>query len=261
MGPRLSRRHALLGSTTFLATPFLGSLMAHAQSAAIDASPLLAPWPGGHGGVPPWDKFAPAMFPPAFEAAMAELRRDVLAIRDATTAPSFATVILPMENMGATMDRVQAAWGVYVSNLASRQVQDINREWSPKLTKFYDELFLDPKLFARVKAAYDNRAAENSTPSSSACSHAPIAASCAAAPLCPMPSAPRSAGSTRRSPPRSPISAARCWPTKRPGSSSNRPISPACPTPMSPRSRPRRTSASFPANMQWSTRARRSSPS
>ncbi|HEX8301185.1 M3 family metallopeptidase [Sphingomonas sp.] len=161
MGPRLSRRHAFLGSASLLSTPFLGGLMAHAQAAAsIDASPLLKPWPGAYGGVPPWDKFAPAMFPPAFEVAMGELRRDIVAVRDSRARPSFKTVILPMESAGETMDRVQSAWGVYVSNLATKEVQAINREWSPRLTKFYDELFLDPKLFAKVKAAYDNRASE-----------------------------------------------------------------------------------------------------
>lgn len=157
MAPRLSRRTALLGTTACLAAPFLGSVMASAQTAAVDPSPLLQPWPGGYGGTPPWDKFAPAMFPPAFEAAMADLRREVHAVRDNPAAPSFANTILPGETGGEMMDRVQAVWGVYTSNLATKEVQAINAEWSPKLTKFYDELSLDPKLFARIETLYANR--------------------------------------------------------------------------------------------------------
>ncbi|PXA93035.1 M3 family peptidase, partial [Nostoc sp. 3335mG] len=159
---RMTRRQALLASATTLIASQLGgpiSVIAHTQS-AIDPSPLLKPWPGNYGGTPPWDRFAPAMFPPAFEAAMADLRRDMLAIRDAKSKPSFKTVIEPMELAGATMDRVQAAWGVYTSNLATKEVQDIARVWSPKMAAFYDELYLDPKLFARVKAAYDTRASQ-----------------------------------------------------------------------------------------------------
>lgn len=36
------------------------------------ANPLLAPWTGPYGGVPPWDKVKPELFPAAFEAALAE---------------------------------------------------------------------------------------------------------------------------------------------------------------------------------------------
>jgi len=158
MTVRFSRRQTLLASSALLAAPFIGPAITFAQTA--DASPLLTPWPGGYGGTPPWDKFAPAMFPPAFESAMTALRAETLAIRDATSKPSFKTVVLPLQMAGETMDRVQSAWGVYTSNLATKDVQAIDREWSPKFAAFYDELYLDPKLFARVKAAYDTRAAQ-----------------------------------------------------------------------------------------------------
>ncbi|WP_264939265.1 M3 family metallopeptidase [Sphingomonas caeni] len=154
MTPLLSRRQALLASSTLLATPLL---TAATRFDPADASPLLKPWSGGFGGVPPWDQIKPAMFPAAFETAMAELRAETLAIRDAKTRPSFKTVVLPMQMTGETMDRVQSVWGVYTSNLATKEVQAIDREWSPRLAKFYDELFLDPKLAARVKGAYDTR--------------------------------------------------------------------------------------------------------
>jgi peptidyl-dipeptidase Dcp len=154
-----SRRQALLGTSAVFATPFLGSLMAKAAD-TVDASPLLKPWPGGYGGVPPWDKFRVEMFPAAFEVAIAEQRQEIHAIRNARTASTFHTVIEPMQKAGDTMDRVESVWGVYESNLADKQVQAIDREWSPKLTKANDELFLDPLLFARVKGAYDTRASQ-----------------------------------------------------------------------------------------------------
>lgn len=158
----LTRRQTLLASTTLLAAPFAGSAMSLAQTAAaIDPSPLLKPWTGNYGGTPPWDKVTPAMFPPAFETAMAELRTQIHSIRDAKTQPSFKTVIVPLQTAGETMDRVQAMWGVFTSNLASKDVQAIDREWSPKMAAFNDELFLDPKLFARIKGAYDTRAAQH----------------------------------------------------------------------------------------------------
>lgn len=135
-----------------------------APAAAIDATPLTAKWPGPYEGVPPWDKVTPAMFPVAFPVAMAEMRREILAIRDDRRPATFATVIEPMELAGDMMDRVGSMWGVYSSNLATKEVQAIDREWSPRLSKFYDDLFLDPKLFQRVKAAYDTRARQGLNP-------------------------------------------------------------------------------------------------
>ena len=163
------RLGALLASTA-LALPAHGATLpqapapAAAGAAVADATPLTAKWPGPYQGVPPWDKVTPAMFPVAFPVAMAEMRREIHAIRDDRRPATFRTVIEPLQMAGEMMDRVGSMWGVYTSNLATKEVQAIDREWSPKLSAFNDELFLDPKLFARVKAAYDTRATQKLNP-------------------------------------------------------------------------------------------------
>lgn len=160
------RLGALL-ATTALALPAHGAAMpqtANTSAAAIDATPLTAKWAGLYQGVPPWDKVTPAMFPVAFPVAMAEMRREIHAIRDDKRPATFKTVIEPLQLAGDMMDRVGSMWGVYTSNLATKEVQAIDREWSPKLSAFNDELFLDPKLFARIKAAYNTRAKQNLDP-------------------------------------------------------------------------------------------------
>jgi peptidyl-dipeptidase Dcp len=126
-------------------------------SAPADANPLLAPWTGPYEGVPPWDKLDPELFPDAFEKGMAEVKAEVQAVIDNPAAPTFENTHVPMQLAGETMDRVFAMWGVQTSNKSNDRVEDIDAEWSPKLTKFYTELFLDPKLFARYKAVYDTR--------------------------------------------------------------------------------------------------------
>ncbi|KQM36182.1 M3 family metallopeptidase [Sphingomonas sp. Leaf10] len=160
------RLGALL-ATTALALPAYGAAMpqtANTTAAAVDATPLTATWGGPYQGVPPWDKVTPAMFPVAFPVAMAELRREIHAIRDDKRPATFKTVIEPLQLAGDMMDRVGSMWGVYTSNLATKEVQAIDRGWSPKLSAFNDELFLDPKLFARIKTAYDTRARQNLNP-------------------------------------------------------------------------------------------------
>lgn len=160
------RLGALL-ATTALALPAHGAAMpqtANTSAAAIDATPLTAKWAGPYQGVPPWDKVTPAMFPVAFPVAMAEMRREIHAIRDDKRPATFKTVIEPLQLAGDMMDWVGSMWGVYTSNLATKEVQAIDREWSPKLSAFNDELFLDPKLFARIKATYNTRAKQNLDP-------------------------------------------------------------------------------------------------
>ena len=155
---------ALLATTSLVMSATASAQTPTPAAAKVDASPLTAPWPGLHGGVVPWDRIKPAMFPAAFETAMAECRREIHAIRDKRSAPTFQSIIEPLELSCDTLDRVMAAWGVYTSNLATKEVQDLDREWSPKLAAFYDEITLDPLLFQRVKAVYDTRASQKLDP-------------------------------------------------------------------------------------------------
>ncbi|MDV3459097.1 M3 family metallopeptidase [Sphingomonas sp. HF-S4] len=161
-----SLRLALIATTALAAaTPVSGSAMPQSQTqtspapaATPDPAPLLAPWPGPHEGVPQWDKVSPAMFAPAFERAMTNARAEQAKIRDNPAAPTFANTIETDQRSGEEMNRLFAVWGVYQSNLASPQVQAIAKEWSPKLSAFFTEMSLDPRMFARVKAVYDGRA-------------------------------------------------------------------------------------------------------
>jgi peptidyl-dipeptidase Dcp len=162
-----SLRLALIASSALaIASPAFGSAMPQSQTqtspapatTAPDPTQLLAKWPGPHEGVPQWDKVTPAMFAPAFERAMANARAEMARIRDNPATPTFANTVEASQRSGEEMGRLFAVWGVYQSNLATPQVQAIAKEWSPKLSAFFTEMSLDPRMFARVKAVYDGRA-------------------------------------------------------------------------------------------------------
>ena len=155
---------ALLASTTLLtgcatmtdtATTDTAPPAAEAPKPAGNA--LTATWTGPYGGVPPWDKMQPDLFPAAFEAGMAEVKAEVEAIINNPAPPTFENTHVPMMLAGATMDRVFSLWGVQSSNVSNARVEEIDAEWSPKISTFYTELFLQPKLVARYKAVYDAR--------------------------------------------------------------------------------------------------------
>lgn len=139
----------------------LASTLANAAPPAAplpaEPNPLLVPWSGPFQGTPPFDKMAPDLFPPAFQAAMDEMAIEVRAVRDDPAPATFANTMIPLMQAGEALGRLQAMWGVQKSNKSSARVQELDTIWSPRLASFQSELFLDPKLFARYKALYDTR--------------------------------------------------------------------------------------------------------
>jgi peptidyl-dipeptidase Dcp len=156
----------LLATTAILSMAALGTAAqaqggaapAAAATTAVPNNILLAEWTGPYDGVPPFDKVTPALFPPAYEFAIAERRREIEAIANNPQAPTFANTIEAYEKAGQRLDRVDAIFGVMTNNMATPEYQALDKEWSPKLSAASDEITLNPKLFQRVKALYDKKA-------------------------------------------------------------------------------------------------------
>ena len=139
-------------------------LAAPALAATAADNPLLAPWSGPHGGVPPFDKIKVEQFEPAFEAAMAEQLAEIDAITAQTAPPDFANTLAALERAGRSMQRVSSVYGVWGSTLATPEFQAVERTMSPKLAAFRDKVTQNEKLFARVAAVYESRDAAGLTP-------------------------------------------------------------------------------------------------
>jgi peptidyl-dipeptidase Dcp len=127
-------------------------------AAPVPDNILLADWTGPYDGVPPWDQVRPALFPDAFQFAIDEQRREILAIANNPEAPTFANTIEAMERAGRRLDRVGAVFGVMTGNMSTPEYQALQREWGPRLAAAADEIVLNPALFQRIKAVYDARA-------------------------------------------------------------------------------------------------------
>jgi peptidyl-dipeptidase Dcp len=138
------------------AAALMASTSAIAQTVPL-ANPLLAEWTGPDGGVPPWDKVRPELFPPAFATAMAERAADYRKIADNSAKPTFANTILPMQLAGKRYSQVMTLFGVMTGNMNTPAYQAIDREWSPKFSAASDAITFDKPLFARIQAVYDSR--------------------------------------------------------------------------------------------------------
>ncbi|MEZ5514596.1 MAG: M3 family metallopeptidase [Steroidobacteraceae bacterium] len=128
---------------------------------ALDA--MLAPWTGPHGGLPRFDLIEVESFKPALMRAMDLIRTDIEALTALEVGPTFANTVEPFEDAGRELSRALSFFGVYRSNLNDENVQALETEMSPVLAAFDDEVIQNPRLFRRLKAVYESRAAAGLT--------------------------------------------------------------------------------------------------
>ena len=110
---------------------------------------------------PPFDKIQDGDYQPAIEQGIAESLVEVRAIADNPAAPTFDNTIVAMERQGQMLARAQAAFGQVAQANTNPTLQAAQAVLAPKLAAYGDTIFLDPKLFARVKNLYDRKASLN----------------------------------------------------------------------------------------------------
>ena len=142
-----------------LATLLAGSAVAADTVAApgIAANPLLAPWSGPYGGVPPFDLAKAELFQPALQSAMAEQLAEINRIAGNPDPATFANTIAALEGAGRTLDRANTIFEVFAGTMSTPEVQAVEREMAPKLAAFSDQITQNEKLFARIAAVYEQR--------------------------------------------------------------------------------------------------------
>ncbi|MEL7199487.1 MAG: M3 family metallopeptidase [Pseudomonadota bacterium] len=107
---------------------------------------------------PDFTKISEADYIPAFEQGMAIHSAEVRTIIANSDAPTFENTIVALEKSGAVLGRVSSIFFQLTGTNTTDGLDAINTEISPKLTAHGDSITLNPDLFARVKAVYENRA-------------------------------------------------------------------------------------------------------
>jgi peptidyl-dipeptidase Dcp len=108
--------------------------------------------------LPPFDRIKDADFRPAFEAGMAEHRKEIEAIDNDKAAPTFENTLVALEKSGQLLDRVASVFFNLNSSNTNPEILKIASEMAPKLAAHRDAILLDPVLFSRVDAVYQDRA-------------------------------------------------------------------------------------------------------
>jgi peptidyl-dipeptidase Dcp len=144
----MHKAHLLLGAAFALALPAFGGALAATPFDAPSALPFHAP---------PFDRIKDTDYPPAFEEAMRQELAEVRQIADNPAPPTFENTIVALEKSGLMLARVNAAFNGVTGANTNDELQKIQTDVAPKLAAHQDAIYLDPKLFARVKSVYDRR--------------------------------------------------------------------------------------------------------
>jgi peptidyl-dipeptidase Dcp len=140
--------------------------MAHAAKAAAVAAPAAAAAQAGNPffkvsplpfHYPQFDQIKDEHFAPAFAEGMAQHLKEIDAIANSAKAATFDNTIVAMERSGQLLARVATTFGNLQGANTNDKLDEIDRDMSPKLAAHNDAIFLNAKLYARVKALYDKR--------------------------------------------------------------------------------------------------------
>ena len=128
-----------------------------ASDTTSSPNPLVVPWTGPFGGVPPFNQVEVEHFKPALEAGMSEQLAEIDAIAASTDPPTFENTIAAMERAGKTLDRVRAVYGVWSATMNTAEFQAVERDMAPRLAAFSDRITQNEKLFDRIASVYATR--------------------------------------------------------------------------------------------------------
>jgi peptidyl-dipeptidase Dcp len=128
------------------------------QSAAANAAmnPFFAASPLQN-EAPPFDKIHDADYQPAIEEGMKQQLAEIEKIAAQSAAPTFDNTLVAMERSGALLSRVTHVFDALADANTNDTLQKVQEIEAPKRAAHSDAIFLNPHLFARVKALYDER--------------------------------------------------------------------------------------------------------
>ena len=113
---------------------------------------------------PPFDRIRDEHYQPALEEGMRQQLAEIEAIAGQTAAPTFENTIVAMERSGQLLSRVSAAFNAVTGANTDSVLQKVEEVTAPKLAAHRDAIYLNDKLYQRVKSLYDRRASLGLTP-------------------------------------------------------------------------------------------------
>ena len=129
-------------------------------------NPLVKEWTTPH-QTPPFDEIKAEHFMPAFQYAIAEAEKEILALANTgrqagapeppIQKPTFQTVIVPLENVGQLLSRISGVFYNLLGSCTSPELQALAKEISPMMTEYRNKITLNEDLFRKVEQVYSDK--------------------------------------------------------------------------------------------------------
>ena len=139
-----------------IATLSLLAMLTACQTSSTKENPLLTESTLDY-QAPDFSKIRPAHFVPAIEEGIRIQLAEIDSITSNTAAPTFENTVLAYEKSGRLLARATSILSGLVGADGTEELQKIDEETTPMLSAHHDALLLNEKLFARIKAVYDQR--------------------------------------------------------------------------------------------------------
>lgn len=120
------------------------------------SNPFFEPWFTPY-GVPPFDAIETSHFRPAYARALEQHDREIGEIAGQGEPPTFDNTIVALENAGKLLRQVEMIFGQLTAAHTNDELQAVEREMSPLVTRHWTNIYLNPKLFARIEDLYNRR--------------------------------------------------------------------------------------------------------
>ncbi|MDY3338689.1 M3 family metallopeptidase [Riemerella anatipestifer] len=111
---------------------------------------------------PEFDKIKDEHFKPAFDYGLKVQELEVQKISDNTEAPTFENTVLALENSGEVLKRAQSLFYNLTGSNTNDKLQALQQEYAPIFSAHSDKIYLNSKLYERIKKVYENRGGLNS---------------------------------------------------------------------------------------------------
>ncbi|MEO6386727.1 MAG: M3 family metallopeptidase [Croceibacterium sp.] len=129
------------------------------QGTGIFAQPSTLPF-----HAPDFSKIQDSDYQPAIEQGIVINRAEMDAIANNPEAPTFENTLVAMQRTGQMLTRAYATFGQVQGANTNDTLDAVETAESPKLAELNDAIYLNDKLFQRVKTVYDARNSMSMTP-------------------------------------------------------------------------------------------------
>ena len=126
------------------------------EAATTQENPFFVEWDTPY-GIPPFDDIEDGHYKPAFDKGIEQLKADIAAIRDNPEPPTFKNTVEALETAGLLITNVMNVFGNITNTETNDALQELEVEFYPQLTKVFDAVLMDAKIFERVDAVYQER--------------------------------------------------------------------------------------------------------